>query len=129
MAYVLVVDNDPGQREMLRLLLEEAGHIVSEADSGDGALDILRSANERLVVLLDQRMPGLGGDEVLRVAADDHTLATRHVYILVTASPQHLVAAPPDVITRLNVPIVEKPFDMDTLLLMVEQAAARLTAP
>jgi len=129
MAHVLIVDDEPGQREMLRLLLEDAGHTVDEADAGDVALGLLRATPERLVVLLDQRMPGLGGDEVLRLVAADADLAVRHAYILLTASAQQLLTEPPEEVARLGVPVVEKPFDMDVLLHEVAMAAARLGQP
>lgn len=128
MAHVLVVDDEPGQREMLRLLLEDAGHTVAEASGGEAALQLLRATPERMVVLLDQRMPGLGGDEVLAIVAADPTLATHHAYILVTASPQKLLNRPPVVLGTLSVPVVEKPFEVDVLLAMVAQAAASLSA-
>jgi CheY-like chemotaxis protein len=126
MAHVLVVDDEPGQREMLRLLLEDAGYTVQEVAGGEAALTLLRKTSERFVVLLDQRMPGMGGDEVLRTIAAEPALASRHVYILLTASPRTLLEAPPDVLVGLAVPVVEKPFDMERLLAAVAQAASRL---
>lgn len=128
MAHVLVVDDEPGQREMLRLLLEDAGHDVREAATGEAALQLLRTAPDRMVVLLDQKMPGLGGDEVLAIVAADPTLATRHAYILLTASPQKLLNRPPLMLGTLTVPLVEKPFDVDMLLAVVAEAATRITA-
>jgi CheY-like chemotaxis protein len=127
MAHVLVVDDEPGQRAMLRLLLEDGGHQVQEASAGELALDALRTAPERMVVLLDQIMPGLGGDEVLNIIAGDATLAARHAYILLTASPQRVHGVHPELLAQLNVPVVEKPFDMDALLQVVAGAAARLS--
>ncbi len=126
MTHVLVVDDEPGQREMLRLLLEDAGHAVAEASTGEAALELLRTTPERTVVLLDQRMPRLDGDQVLAAVAADPALATRHAYILVTASPHKLRAAPPVVLDGLRVPVVEKPFDVDALLAAVAEAAAHL---
>jgi CheY-like chemotaxis protein len=128
MPHVLVVDDEPGQREMLRLLLEDAGYAVEEASSGEAGLALLRATPERCVVLLDQRMPGLGGDGVLAIVAADPRLAARHAYILLTASPQKLRATPPTVLHGLSVPLVEKPFDVDALLAVVAAAAARLAS-
>ncbi len=127
MTTVVVVDDEPGQREMLRLVLEDAGYRVQEADSGAAGLALLRATTERMVVLLDQRMPGLDGDQVLRIVAADPDLATRHAYILLTASP-HTVAIAPVLPPALGVPVVEKPFDVDALLAIVSAAAARLAA-
>jgi len=126
MAHLLVVDDEPGQREMLRLLLEDAGYAVAEASSGEAALVLLRATPERMVVVLDQRMPGLDGDQVLVAVAADPVLATRHAYILVTASPHTLPTTPLVVLGGLRVPVVEKPFDVDALLAVVAGAAAHL---
>lgn len=131
MATVLVVDDEPGQREMLRLLLEDAGYDVREASSGEAALQALSltvTSGERMVVLLDQRMPGLGGDEVLAAAAADPTLVTRHRYILLTASPQQVRGHPILTIGGLSVPIVEKPFDVEQLLTAVAAAQTQIAA-
>src|ERR687887_2330120 len=59
---VLLVDDHPAVRSVLRSLLEEVGdwEVVGEADSGEAALPLV----ERLapdVVLMDCRMPGQGG--------------------------------------------------------------------
>jgi CheY-like chemotaxis protein len=61
---VLVVDDDPSWRSILVLELEELGYEPLEA--GDGA-EALRLLQEHVcsVVLLDLRMPGLDGHEVI----------------------------------------------------------------
>ncbi len=62
---VLLVDDDRDMRWVMRNILVDAGLNVVEADGGASGLDL---ATRRLpdAVLLDMRMPGLGGDEVLR---------------------------------------------------------------
>jgi CheY-like chemotaxis protein len=67
--HVLVVDDSPDIRFMLRVLLEDAGMDVEESPSGDAALErLLGDAAEPLpdAVVLDQRMPGMTGLEVAR---------------------------------------------------------------
>ena len=75
---VLVVDDEPQILDSLRDLLSENFEVVSSADPLN-ALEILRHA-EFAVILADQRMPGLTGDQFL-VRAQDLSDATR---ILVT---------------------------------------------
>src|SRR5438034_1231738 len=64
-ARILIVDDEPNVRLVFRTALETAGHIVSEAGDGHAALASLRLDGADLL-LLDLRMPGLDGMEVLR---------------------------------------------------------------
>lgn len=61
---ILVVDDDPGFREFLRLFLEKEGYRVSLARDGKEALSRLEEVNPDLI-LLDLRMPEMGGLEFL----------------------------------------------------------------
>ncbi|WP_316205477.1 sigma-54 dependent transcriptional regulator [Bradyrhizobium sp. SZCCHNS3004] len=62
---VLLIDDDEDMRWVMRNILVGAGFTVAEADAGGAGL---AAASLRMpdAVLLDMRMPGLGGDEVLR---------------------------------------------------------------
>jgi two-component system, NtrC family, response regulator AtoC len=66
-SHILVVDDERDTRDMLRTVLEEEGFVVSVASNGQEALDRM-SVPERErpeLVLLDHRMPGMLGTEVL----------------------------------------------------------------
>ncbi len=63
-AEVLVVDDNPDNRLLLRMLLTPMGASVVEAEDGLSALERLHSSIPSLV-LLDLRMPGMNGYEVL----------------------------------------------------------------
>ncbi len=67
---VLIVDDDPTQRRLMRAVCEKAGYPVLQADSGESALDLLRSqqGHDIGLIMLDLRMPGLGGMETLKRA-------------------------------------------------------------
>jgi signal transduction histidine kinase len=61
---VLVVDDDDGVRELVRICLERAGLTVLEsADGAEAAAVFADRASEIEVVLLDSTMPAAGGDE------------------------------------------------------------------
>lgn len=62
---VLIVDDDPEWREFLRCCLEEMGYTTVEAENGTQALDCL-ARDCPSVMLLDIRMPGMSGEDVLR---------------------------------------------------------------
>jgi DNA-binding response OmpR family regulator len=66
-ATVLVVDDEPDVADAYAAQLE-GEYLVSTAYSGQEALDELDDSVE--VVLLDRRMPGISGDEVLETIRD-----------------------------------------------------------
>ncbi len=61
---VLVAEDDPGLRSVLERGLRENGYVVDAVDDGERALSFLRSY-EYAVAVLDWRMPGLSGVEVI----------------------------------------------------------------
>ena len=57
---VLIVDDEPMARTLLRLMLVRAGFNVSEAENGSDALSKVKK-NRPDIVLLDVMMPGMDG--------------------------------------------------------------------
>jgi two-component system alkaline phosphatase synthesis response regulator PhoP len=80
MAHVLVVDDDPKIRDLLRLYLVREGHRVTPAGDGESALAAARSGKPDLVVL-DVMLPGMDGVEVCRRLRDESSVPV----ILLTA--------------------------------------------
>lgn len=124
---VLVVDDDHAIRETLRLLLEDEGYQVTEACDGVEALTLLRHECASYVTLLDLRMPRLDGSGLLGIVAEDPALASRHSFILMTADRHAMSRIFTDHLARRAVPTLSKPFDIDDLLDLVEQAQRQLT--
>ena len=62
---ILVVDDEPQIRRVMRSTLSSHGYVISEAKSGEEALDSIRKERPDLV-LLDVNMPGMGGIEACR---------------------------------------------------------------
>jgi FixJ family two-component response regulator len=62
----LIIDDEPHVRHMMRLTLETAGYEVGEAADGPQGLAVFGNGATWDVVLLDQKMPGIEGLEVLR---------------------------------------------------------------
>jgi two-component system response regulator AtoC len=60
---LLVADDEPDIRLMLRTVLRTQGWKVEEASSGQEALDKCEDGGEFDAVILDQKMPGLTGAE------------------------------------------------------------------
>jgi CheY-like chemotaxis protein len=71
---VLVVDDDPGTRSLLRMILEIEGHAVVEAAHGGEALDLIGPNALPDVVVTDLVMPVLNGLELIeRLQAEPRT--------------------------------------------------------
>ncbi|MBI2070512.1 MAG: response regulator [Elusimicrobia bacterium] len=64
MAKILIIDDEADMRLAMRQLLEELGHSVLEAGDGSSALGAL-DQNPADLVLLDLRLPGMDGVEIL----------------------------------------------------------------
>lgn len=65
-AKILLVDDDPQVRRALRTTLTSAGYIVVEARTGEEALEEVQAEGSVDMVLLDLKMPGMGGLEACR---------------------------------------------------------------
>lgn len=61
---ILVVDDDPASRSLLREILLEDGYQILEAEDGEGALEIIAKKPVDLLIT-DRSMPRLGGLELL----------------------------------------------------------------
>ena len=71
MATILIVDDDTALRRAIAVTLGDLGHTAAEAGDGAAALSWLARSHAD-GVLLDLRMPGMGGMEVLRLIRARH---------------------------------------------------------
>jgi DNA-binding response OmpR family regulator len=67
---VLIIDDEPHIRQMMRFTLEASGYQVEEAGDGEAGLARLREGGEYDAIILDQKMPGLDGLATLRLIRD-----------------------------------------------------------
>lgn len=61
--HILIVDDEPDIRDVLRLLLEPRGYVVSEAKNGATAIDFVDTHRDIDLIILDIMMPGLSGTD------------------------------------------------------------------
>jgi CheY-like chemotaxis protein len=87
---ILVVDDEPDQRFLLRRTFERAGHEVTEANDGAAALRAVQESAPDLVVT-DMMMPVMDGMELIRCLRGDP--ATAHILILAASGDTHLAGA------------------------------------
>ncbi|MCC6174869.1 MAG: response regulator [Chloroflexi bacterium] len=120
---VLVVDDDAVIRELVSLILEQAGCVVLTADDGRSALDGL-SGNPVDLILLDHVMPDVDGPAFL-AAYRNHCPAPRAPVVLMTALRQSSGSLPSD---EDVISVIAKPFDIDDLLAIVHDAARAIDA-
>src|SRR5688500_2513435 len=112
---ILVVDDEPSMREMLRIVLRRDGYDVVVAENGRQAIAALQQQSVDLL-LSDIRMPDLSGVEVLRTAKEMNR-DTVAFMMTAFASTDTAVEA-----MRLGaVDYFTKPFSMDELRLKVRQ--------
>jgi two-component system chemotaxis response regulator CheY len=84
---VLVVDDEPSVRTVVRMVLEKAGYDVLEAEDGENAIKAINAGENRLVldaVICDIRMPKINGVEAINYFQREYP----HVPVIVlTAYP------------------------------------------
>ncbi len=111
MARVLVVDDEADIRLFHRLVLESAGHEVSEAIHGEAALQAATASSPDLIVT-DLMMPVMTGDKLIAAVRAVPKLAGVPV-VMISASP----GKPND--SGANI-VFRKPVDVRDLLQSVE---------
>ena len=108
---LLVADDEPIIREVLRTYLERFGYTVDLAEDGEEAWRKVKSFTHDGIVL-DLNMPGTSGTEVYRlIKASNKSLAKRVIFITggaLTRETQALILATGN-------PVLLKPFEMDEL--------------
>jgi CheY-like chemotaxis protein len=113
-ATILVCDDDPSLRELVRAVLGSRYRFVEAAD-GSEALELARALRPDLIVL-DVMLPGLSGIEVLEEIRNDPAL--RYLKVVVITAWSH---AEIDVQIAGADRFVPKPFDPDDLSRAVEE--------
>jgi CheY-like chemotaxis protein len=121
MGRVLVVDDDPGVRQVLVDFLEALGHEVTEAENGTGALAITARSRPD-AVCLDLWMDGMSGLEVLDRLTRDHPGLP---VVIVTADP--LTDTIAEARARGAFDYLLKPFEISDLQRILAAAMAAST--
>jgi DNA-binding response OmpR family regulator len=121
---LLIIDDEPHIRQMMRLTLEAAGYEVDEAPSGEDGLDQFGDGSTYAAVLLDQKMPGLDGLETLK-RLKERSSGVRVVMVTAFASIELAV----DAMKLGATDFVRKPMTPETLRGAVAAAVARAPQP
>jgi DNA-binding response OmpR family regulator len=112
MARILVVDDDPLIIRLVGLIFSTAGYEVDTACDGLEGLELLSSRNPDLV-LCDLSMPNMDGEGLFRLAQQNRCEVPIIVFTALNASQKARELG--------AVAYVQKPFDPDELLAVVDE--------
>jgi len=118
---ILVVDDEPQIRRIMRVALTGAGYEVDDAKTGEEGLAKLREFRPDLVVL-DINMPGMGGLAACRAIRADSNAA------IVMLTVHNTEAAKVEALDAGADDFVSKPFSTPELLARIRAALRRLPA-
>ena len=113
--HILVADDDPDIRELLREFLAQEGFAVSLAASGQDVLQAI-AGNTYDLILLDLRMPEMNGLDVLK------QLSARKLDVPIIVMTAHSSSSTAIQATQLGAyDYVVKPFELDDVLLTIRR--------
>ncbi len=118
---ILVVDDEPDIRDVVRLTLESEGYEVHEAADGEEALEQIRRMNPHLI-LLDFKMPQMDGPQVCRTLKKD--LLLQHLPIIMLTSKTEVSDKVEGIESGAD-DYLTKPFDPHELLARVRMVLRR----
>jgi putative two-component system response regulator len=114
-ASILIADDEPVARLLLRRILEPAGYRVIEAETGRMALDSTRENHPDLLIL-DISMPDIDGVEICRAVKIDPAMRlTPIIHVTGSTSREERLRA----LEAGSDEFVGKPFDIEELLIRV----------
>jgi CheY-like chemotaxis protein len=118
---ILIVDDDPSTRFVLRLILERQGYEILEASDGVKALEMLSSDPLPDIVTSDLMMPMMSGFELVhRLRSEARTLAVP--IVVVTSNPDAALSLAS---ARLVNAIVSKPFTAAAFAESIQEVASK----
>jgi CheY-like chemotaxis protein len=119
---VLYIEDNPANLKLVRLIVGlRPGVELLSAERGRAGLDLARAHRPDLI-LLDHHLPDMAGDEILRCLLDDPRTRDLPVVILSADTGPGQIRRLLEAGARAY---VTKPFDVATLLALIDQTAAR----
>jgi len=114
-AVVLVIDDEPLQRDILKTILDDEGYETYTASSGEGGLKIAKEVNPD-VILTDLKMEGMDGIEFIESLSKE---AFEPPVIVMTA--YGTISSAVEAIKKGASDYLTKPLDKDVLLITIQR--------
>ncbi len=118
---IMVIDDEEDIIDLVKMLLEEAGHQVFTALSGHEALQILYRVKPDLI-LLDIMMPGLDGMELIKILKIEESTASIPIAMLTAKTDYNDKMA---ALQEKAIDYICKPFSPSELVRRVNQILSR----
>lgn len=124
---ILVIDNDEAIRDMFSLMLSDDGYEVFNTKFPDVTLDFVQEVNPDLIILdLNAAQKGTGWAFLQLLKMEDKTAT---IPILVCTTSTHLSLDIEGYLAVQHIQTVRKPFALDALILVVQQALVPAEPP
>ena len=120
MPRVLIVEDEPDIQDLIGDLLMLEGYEVHTLDRIPHGLDALRRLAPDVIVL-DLRLPGLGGVELLRLLSADRRLSS--IPVVICSGAADLRVAHAEEFRSLGCQVIAKPFELDEIIDAVRRCA------
>ena len=115
MRKLLIVEDDPDAAELMRTIFELEGYEVGSASDGRDALEQLCAPKKPCAVVVDLRMAGMGGEELVQLLRTSEATARMPIVVATAMDP-----------ARTNLPddvtVLRKPFESEDLVRAVGAA-------
>ena len=114
-APVLLVEDDPDTRKMLKKVIEDGGYPIVTASDGQQAINLLEQGIRPCIVIVDLAMPQVSGHDLLKYMHSDPEYRTIPA-IVVSGLPRDQINVVADA-------VLLKPCDPDALIENVRKFA------
>jgi DNA-binding response OmpR family regulator len=119
---ILVVEDDPPIREVVKRILNREGYIIDEAGDGEEALTKVK-ADHYSAIVLDLMLPKVSGYEVLDYLTRERP-NSKCVVIISAALEREIDKADPTIVKA----VLRKPFDLQDLVGAVDACVKEVPA-
>jgi len=117
MSKIIIIDDEPDIRAVVKTILEKEGFEVSEASNADDGLKKIKEDKPDLI-LLDVMMPGMKSvDFVEQIKGNDNLKDIKIIYATAVGGAKETLKSEKGIVT-----VIKKPYDNDVLIAEIKKA-------